>query len=123
MKDGDVVSVHYTLTLDSGEKLDTSRGENRQPLEFTLGNAQMIAGFEKAVLGMRVRDKKHVRISPQDAYGALYLETTIPLAEYREVITKSVFKGELIGIAAQDLSKHQADGVLGGSTIGTVKKI
>ena len=66
-KDGDKVRVHYTGTLDDGTVFDTSVG--RKPLEFVLGSGQIIPGFEKAVLGMKVGDKANISIGPDEAYG------------------------------------------------------
>ncbi len=65
--DGDTVSVHYTGTLEDGTVFDTSR--EREPLEFTLGEGQLIPGFEEAVRGMRVGQVKTVAIPEEDAYG------------------------------------------------------
>jgi FKBP-type peptidyl-prolyl cis-trans isomerase 2 len=64
---GDTVSVHYTGTLDSGEQFDSSRG--REPLTFTVGAQQVIAGFDDAVKGLSVGQSRKVRIEPKDAYG------------------------------------------------------
>ncbi|MEO5967068.1 MAG: FKBP-type peptidyl-prolyl cis-trans isomerase, partial [Ferruginibacter sp.] len=44
---GDVVKVHYTGKLTSGEQFDSSTG--RDPLEFTVGAGQMIKGFDAAL--------------------------------------------------------------------------
>ena len=66
-KDGDTVKVHYTGTLDDGREFDSSAGGD--PLEFTLGAKQVIAGFENAVTGMAVGDTKTVSIEAEDAYG------------------------------------------------------
>ncbi|MFC1961534.1 peptidylprolyl isomerase [Chloroflexota bacterium] len=66
-KDGDTVSVHYTGTLGDGTVFDTSVG--REPLEFTLGAGGMIPGFENAVSGMEVGQKKTVTIPAAEAYG------------------------------------------------------
>ncbi|MFC2004103.1 FKBP-type peptidyl-prolyl cis-trans isomerase, partial [Chloroflexota bacterium] len=49
---GDTVRVHYTGTLEDGTVFDTSR--EREPMEFTLGEGQLIPGFEEAVRGMQV---------------------------------------------------------------------
>ncbi|MEN7548892.1 peptidylprolyl isomerase [Rapidithrix thailandica] len=67
-KDGDKVKVHYVGTLNDGEVFDSSVARN-QPIEFTLGAGQMIKGFEKAVLGMQVSEKKTVTIPCDEAYG------------------------------------------------------
>lgn len=67
VKKGDQVSVHYTGKLTNGEQFDSSTG--RDPLSFTVGAGQMIKGFDDAVLGMEVGEKKVVSISPKEAYG------------------------------------------------------
>jgi len=66
-KKGDVVKVHYKGTLNSGDQFDSSEG--REPLEFTVGAGQMIAGFDAAIPGMVVGEKKTIVIAPEDAYG------------------------------------------------------
>lgn len=63
----DTVKVHYTGTLTSGEVFDTSL--QREPLEFTVGAGQMIKGFDQAVNGMEVNEKKTVTIPSKEAYG------------------------------------------------------
>ena len=67
VKDGDTVKVHYTGKLTSGEQFDSSAG--REPLEFTVGAGQMIRGFDAALPGMAVGDKKTINIPAEDAYG------------------------------------------------------
>ncbi|MDQ3918832.1 MAG: FKBP-type peptidyl-prolyl cis-trans isomerase, partial [Acidobacteriota bacterium] len=49
-KDGDRVRVHYTGRLEDGQVFDSSRGG--EPLEFTVGAGEVIAGFDEAVRGM-----------------------------------------------------------------------
>src|SRR6185503_2250371 len=66
---GDVVSVHYVLTVN-GTKLDSSydRGTPLQP--FQIGAGAVIPGFERGVLGMRVGGKRHVVVPPALGYGS-----------------------------------------------------
>lgn len=66
-KEGATVKVHYTGTLENGEVFDTSK--DKEPLEFTLGQGQLIPGFEKAVLGLHVGDSTTVNIPSAEAYG------------------------------------------------------
>ena len=66
-KNGDRVRVHYTGTLDDGTVFDTS--VDREPLEFVLGEGQVIPGFEKGVLGLKVGEKTKITMSPEEAYG------------------------------------------------------
>lgn len=67
VQSGDVVKVHYTGKLKDGENFDSSEG--REPLEFTVGAGQMIKGFDAALPGMKVGDKKTITISPAEGYG------------------------------------------------------
>ena len=67
-KPGDTVLLHYTGTLADGSEFDSSRG--RDPLQFTLGAGQVIPGFDEAVSGMRVGERKTVTIPAAQAYGA-----------------------------------------------------
>ena len=66
--EGKKVKIHYTGTLDSGEKFDSSydRGE---PIEFICMGGGVIKGFDDAVKDMAVGEKKSVHIEPADAYG------------------------------------------------------
>jgi peptidylprolyl isomerase len=80
-KIGDTVSVHYTGKLADGSIFDSSAGE--EPLIFTLGEGELIEGFEEGILGMSVGEKKTVTVAPEKAYGEpsddMWLE--VPLSE------------------------------------------
>jgi peptidylprolyl isomerase len=67
IKEGDVVKVHYTGKLANGEQFDSSVG--REPLEFTVGAGMMIKGFDAAMPGMAIGEKKTISIAPEDGYG------------------------------------------------------
>ncbi|EAT59024.1 FKBP-type peptidyl-prolyl cis-trans isomerase [Chlorobium ferrooxidans] len=66
-KEGDIVKVHYTGTLDDGTMFDTSA--DREPLEFTIGGGQVIRGFDIAVMDMAPGEIRVSVIAPEDAYG------------------------------------------------------
>lgn len=81
-KAGDFVSMNYTGRLENGavfdSNVDPKFGHAGQPLEFTLGAGQMILGFDKGVLGMKVGEKKTLTLSPEEAYGAAGRPPLIP---------------------------------------------
>ena len=80
VKNGDTIKVDYVGTTD-GDMFDTSIKEEAQkggiyndqrpyePLEFKVGAGQMIAGFDKAVVGMAAGEEKTIEIPPEEAYG------------------------------------------------------
>ncbi len=68
VEDGNTVCFHYVGTLDDGTEFDNSV-TRQEPLTSQLGQGQMIPGFESALLGMSVGEKKSVSIDSKDAYG------------------------------------------------------
>jgi len=82
--DNRAVSIHYTLTDDDGEVLDSSEG--REALEYLHGSGNIISGLEKALEGKAVGDKFNIRIAAQDAYGEF-------ADEMIQVISRSMFEG------------------------------
>ncbi len=78
---GDTVKVNYIGSFTDGEVFDTSyeqvakdnelyqEGRSYSPLGFEVGAGQMIKGFDAAVVGMAVGEKKTVTLAPEDAYG------------------------------------------------------
>ena len=66
-KGGDKVKVHYTGKLTNGEIFDSS--ENRDPLEFTIGENQVLKKFEDTVVGLEIGESNSVFIEAIYAYG------------------------------------------------------
>ena len=66
-KHGDTVKVHYTGKLGDGMIFDTSL--EREPLQFTLGENQVIPGFEQAIIGMDTGATKTFTLPADQAYG------------------------------------------------------
>ena len=64
---GNKVKVKYTGCLEDGTIFDKSKAG--EPLEFTVGDGQIIPGFDKAVEGMELNEEKKVTIEQEDAYG------------------------------------------------------
>tara|TARA_Y100000592_G_scaffold68773_1_gene106892 strand:+ start:10685 stop:11158 length:474 start_codon:yes stop_codon:yes gene_type:complete len=66
--EGNNVKVHYRGTLNDGTVFDSSYDRN-ETIEFTVGSGQMIPGFDAAVNGMTVGEKKTVNLEIDEAYG------------------------------------------------------
>jgi len=80
-KAGDVVSMRYTGKLNDGTVFDSNidpKFNHVEPFDFTLGAGQVIPGWDKGVLGMKVGDKKTLVIPPEEAYGATGVGGVIP---------------------------------------------
>jgi FKBP-type peptidyl-prolyl cis-trans isomerase 2 len=65
--EGNRVKVHYQGLLNDGTVFDSSYESD--PLEFTIGEGEIIPGFEEAVVGMQAGDKKNVAVTSEQAYG------------------------------------------------------
>jgi peptidylprolyl isomerase len=87
---GDRVKVHYTGRLDDGRVFDTSK--DRAPLELTVGESQVIPGFEEALTQMEPGDAKTVIVPAEQAYGPHRPELllTVDRAEFPEHIEPAV---------------------------------
>jgi FKBP-type peptidyl-prolyl cis-trans isomerase SlyD len=82
--DNMAVSIHYTLTNDDGEVLDSSIGD--EALVFLQGSGNIIPGLEKAMVGKVTGDKFNVRIVPEEAYGEL-------MEDMIQVLSRDMFEG------------------------------
>ena len=94
-KVGDVVSMNYTGTLEDGTVFDSNvdpKFGHVIPFEFTLGAGEVIPGWDKGIVGMKIGDKKSLVIPPEDAYGATGAGGVIPPN------ATLVFEVELLGI-------------------------
>lgn len=107
-KKGDKVKVHYTGRFEGGDIFDSSECDEHGcecgagPLEFTIGEGEVIPGFEKAVIGMKVGDAKTLTIPADDAYGKRKEEmvVTIERSDVPEDITPEV--GMRLEVAQDD---------------------
>ncbi len=100
-REGDTVKVHYTGRLEDGTVFDTSR--ERAPLEFTIGEGQVIPGFEQAVVGMEPGDTKTTTVPPEQAYGPRREDMTLE-------VDRSQFPEDLEPRPGQHLQIRQPDG-------------
>jgi len=80
-KTGDTVAMNYTGRLADGTVFDSNTDAkfgHVTPFEFTLGAGQVITGWDKGIVGMKVGEKKTLVIPPADGYGAAGVPGTIP---------------------------------------------
>ena len=64
-----IVTVHYTGTLKDGTVFDSSLKPGRDPFRFTVGAKQVIEGWDRGLLGMKVGGKRKLTITPELGYG------------------------------------------------------
>lgn len=80
-KVGDTVSMNYTGRLENGTVFDSNvdpKFKHVEPFVFNLGAGQVIAGWDKGIVGMKVGEKKTLTIAPADGYGANGVPGVIP---------------------------------------------
>jgi peptidylprolyl isomerase len=98
---GKTVTVHYIGKLEDDQEFDNSYTRQR-PITFTLGQGQIIKGFEQAVIGMNSGDKRNISIMPEDAYGVVN-ENLFQSFERSKFSPDFVpIEGEMISVPAQD---------------------
>ena len=80
-KTGDMVSMNYTGRLEDGTVFDSNidpKFNHPEPFVFTLGAGQVISGWDKGIVGMKVGEKKTLTLPSEDAYGAGGVPGVIP---------------------------------------------
>ncbi|MFD0975644.1 FKBP-type peptidyl-prolyl cis-trans isomerase [Salinimicrobium gaetbulicola] len=101
VKQNDTVRVHYTGKLTDGQIFDSSL--EREPIEFTMGQGQLIPGFEKGLLDMKVNEKKTINIPAEEAYGE-------PRPELIQEVEKSQLPEEIKPEPGMGLVSKSPDG-------------
>lgn len=92
--------MHYTGTLEDGTQFDSSSG--RDPLEFKLGEGNVIKGFENAVVGMNAGDTKSVTIPVEEGYGPRQDEMVL-------VVERSTMPPDLEPAVGEQLQMQQGE--------------
>ena len=113
-KTGDTVKVHYTGKLDDGTIFDSSA--NHEPLQFTVGEGQLIPGFEQAIIGMNPGESKTVQILSENAYGPHREEMVME-------VDRSDFPADLEPEVDQRLQVSQSDGKTFAVTVTAVSEL
>ncbi len=110
-KTGDRVKVHFTGYLEDGTVFGSTMGE--APFEFSIGEKNMLPGFEQAVIGMKKGDTKTITLPPEEAYG-------LHKKELVTVMQKSGFPKEIKLDIGKRLRVRTQDGIY---TMVTIKDI
>lgn len=108
---GNTVKVAYIGSLQDGTVFDKTQGDD--VLTFTIGQEQLIPGFEQAVVDMEVGETKQVTLSPDEAYGEYSDEDVVE-------VTRSRLPDNLVpevGLRLEAQNKH------GDPVIVTIKEL
>ena len=97
---GKLVQIHYTGTLQSGEVFDSSEG--REPLEVTVGDGLLISGFEEALLGMSLNEKKVFTLAPEEAYGKRDEDALRTFSQEEIPPDLNVEKGQMVALTTPE---------------------
>ncbi len=108
---GDNISVYYTGTLSNGTVFGTNVGG--QPLNFTVGAGQMIAGFDNGVIGMKLDQNKTITLPPSEAYG--YVNQSLIVQ-----VNRSEFGNESIQVGGIVTTSDGSEGVITAMNASTV---
>lgn len=97
-----VVTIHYTLSDDDGNVIDSS--SEAEPLPYLHGANNIIPGLENALAGKQEGDSIKIRVTPEDGYGEI-------IPELIQVVDRSAFQGvdaiePGMNFQAQDPSGH-----------------
>lgn len=105
VKKGDVVKVEYEGRFEDGEVFDTSsHGDHSHPLEVTVGEGEVIEGFDNALNGAELNKEIEFRIEPEEAYGERRkeLEQKIPKHMIKLPDGQAPKKGMTLVVASPD---------------------
>ncbi|HET6515260.1 MAG TPA: peptidylprolyl isomerase [Thermodesulfovibrionales bacterium] len=111
VKEGDTIRIEYIGKLEDGTIFDSSAAD--RPLEFTVGEGEVVAGLEKGVIGMTTGESRSIRIGMEQAYGPHRKERVCELDKKR---VPEGFHPEV----GKQLQLYRADGL---PVMGTVIKI
>jgi peptidylprolyl isomerase len=98
IKEGSKVKVHYTGRFEDTTVFDSSL--EREPLEFVVGEANLIPGFMNALIGMNSGESKTIQLNPEEAYGS-YIEELVNEVP-KEHVPEGVEVGSMLQAQTED---------------------
>ncbi|HWR57433.1 MAG TPA: peptidylprolyl isomerase [Thermodesulfovibrionales bacterium] len=111
VKSGDTIVINYIGKLEDGTVFDSTEG--KQPLEFTVGEEEVVKGLEQGVVGMAPGESKSIAVSPEKGYGPSLKER---VREFDKARVSENFQPEV----GQRLEMYRADGL---PLMGTVVSV
>ena len=105
-KVGDTVKIHFTGKLQDETVVETSK--DRDPLEFTIGDGNVIPGLEQGVIGMAAGDKKTIAISPEDAFGHPHEDLVVDMKKSEFPKDVELAAGVYLNIESSDGKEFKA---------------
>jgi peptidylprolyl isomerase len=97
---GDQIRVNYVGRFENGSMFDSSEG--REPLEFTVGGDQVIAGFDQAVIGLKPGESCKVAVAPEDGYGAHVPEMVAEVERSQIPDNEKLVLGSMLEVGLED---------------------
>lgn len=97
---GDQIRVNYVGCFENGSMFDSSEG--REPLEFTVGAEQVIAGFDQAVIGMKPGESCKVVVAPEDGYGVHVPEMVASVERHLIPDNEKLVLGSMLEVGLED---------------------
>ena len=101
------VTLHFAIKLESGEVVDSTEGKS--PATFTVGDGNLLPGFEQSLYGLKAGDKRSIAIEPEHGFGQ-------PNPQNVQVMPRSQFEGmelsEGLMVIFSDAAKAELPGVV-----------
>jgi FKBP-type peptidyl-prolyl cis-trans isomerase 2 len=97
---GDQIRVNYVGCFENGSTFDSSEG--REPLEFTVGAEQVIAGFDRVVIGMKPGESCKIVVAPEDGYGAHVPDMVAEVERHLIPDNEKLILGSMLEVSMED---------------------
>jgi protein O-GlcNAc transferase len=100
-KFGDTVQIHFLCKLGDGSFFDDSTG--KEPLQFTIGQGQVLKSLQEAVIGMNVGESKSIKILAEKAFGPYNTELV-------KVLSWDQLPNNILPEVGKDIQIQETDG-------------
>ena len=97
---GDQIRVNYVGCFENGSTFDSSEG--REPLEFTVGAEQVIAGFDRAVIGLKPGESCKVVVVPEEGYGTHVPDMVVEVERHLIPDNEQLILGSMLEVSMED---------------------